>query len=627
MKYINHKLRATTASQGSIQCDKMYGIGSEGELSRADTESFDKSAPGCLNVIKSESGGITKRFGYYVHKEGAVDSVHIYRGFEEDVFFYLYKNTVRWQKNSVTHEIDATTDVGFCRSMQWGDYMIFYSSKVYIVIDMRLGRWTLWTGTSVLGHMDSVYLPTIYIGCTPDGAGQPYEAVNILSPKVAEQFAGDGTTVDFNVHLEAQSFEAFIKQADGSWKKTAVDNYSHTSVRLKTAPPEPSVTGEDNVRIEYVRSQYNVEFLHVTGCRCAATFGVNGLRDRIFMSGNTTYAGRVIYSHMDNPYYFSDVDYIEVGDSETDVSSLIRQGDSLGVVTEDSIYSVKGKTEGVNDTLHDALFVIDDIYATPEPVTVAPPCYFMDEPVYITSQGVCAIAPSGVLDERCANLRSERINSFLLAEDSSSLDMIVYQSFLIISNRKNRLYLLDGRHYVSDIKSKRYEGYIWEGIKALSMWVYDGRLFFSDGKRINVFHNKPSENAYCDEHPDGLYPIKCHWETPMLYPSDFKDIKFFKRVGVSFDPLSRALCDSVRITAIADGGKSKVLYDNGTERSVFCYGDICYGAFTYRECIKSYAVSRPILQKRCRGIKLRFENDRLRHPMAIKSFGADYIKM
>ena len=626
MKFIKHNLRSATASGGSIVCDKTYGVGSEGEISRADTFCFEGDAPGCLNVIKSKSGGMTKRFGYYIYREGAVDSVHIYRGYAEDIFFYLYKNTIHWTQDGYNRSIDAGGDIGFCRSIQWGDCMIFYSSRAYIVIDVRLGNSLWWVDNTVGGSTSEIYIPTIYIGCTPGGAGQPYEAVNILSPKVAEQFIGNAEAKDFDIHLRGTEFEAYIKNTDGSWKKTEIDSYTRTSVRLKEAPPAPSVTGEDNVRIVYLRENYNVEFSRVTGCTCAAAYGVGGVRDRIFMSGNPAYAGRIIYSHMNNPYYFADVDYIEVGDSETDVFSLIRQGDSLMAVTDDNIYTVRGKTEDVSDPLHDALFVTEDIYSTPEPVTSGPPCYFMDEPVYMTRSGVCAITPSGILDERCADLRSERINPFLTAEDMTGLDMVVYGQLLVISNKKDRLYILDGTHFVNDGKSKRYDGYIWQGIKALSMWVYGDRLFFSDGERVNVFYTKWEQNAFCDEHADGLYPIECHWETPMLYPADFKDIKFFKRVGVLFDASDKAPCDSVCIKARAEGGQWQTLYGYGTERSVFYYGDIDYGAFTYRDRAKTYALSKPILQKRCRGIKLRFENNKLRKPMAITGFGADYIK-
>ena len=69
---------------------------------------------------------------------------------------------------------------------------------------------------------------------------------------------------------------------------------------------------------------------------------------------------------------------------------------------------------------------------------------FDNEVLYLTSEGVCAVTASGVMDERCAQIRSAYINRWLLEENLKDCVMTACGDFLVISNRMGRLYLLDG---------------------------------------------------------------------------------------------------------------------------------------------------------------------------------------
>ena len=613
MRFIRHIRRGASVSYGSVGAQRIYGLdGSEGSHSRASE---------LENMIMSGSGAVEKRPGYVIDSERAAKRVYVYESYGGRTVFYLNGSTLTY----VTDGNEATYDAGFSvedmRALQWDTYMFFFGGGGLITADMKHGVLSHWCVGGCGGGYRDAYLPTLYIGCSPDGAGASYEAVNLLCDRVAEQFQGDGQSREFTVHLDGDSFEAYVKAQDGSWERVALVSHSKRIAELESAPPKPDIVGEDNVRIVYTRPDFLTRLADLVMCTCGAAFGVDGHRDRVFLSGNKARPGRVYYSHMDNPLYFADLDYIKVGDSETDVYALSREGDRLCVITDSNIYMVKGTSGEMLAVVHDALFVTDDIFPTPTPVGNTPPVIFMGEPIYLTRSGITAISPSGVLDERCADVRSERLNRRLLNERLDDMEMTVWGDYLVISNRRDTLYLLDGRHYTTSGFSRRYEGYVWTGITAKCLFTEDGELMFSDGERICRF----IEGAYADERERGsVFPIECFWESDYLYPSDFKDFKFYTEVGV------RTRCNShcdMRILVKQDGGEWETVRGYGGELCFFYYGRVDYESFTLRPCAVSEAVSVKLRKKRGQGIAVRFENDKLFCNMAIVAYNADYTKM
>ena len=620
MAFVRHKLRSYGASTGDISTDRLYGL--SGGILRDTSHARSMS-----NMIKSGDGAVAKRIGYSVfdakYAPSSVGSVHIYKKYGGDVLYYLSDKNIRTVLNQVATDTALPFDAGGMKSVQIGKYMVFTGGGL-IIANAYTGAVLYWYGNESGGAIAPVYLPTIYIANTPDGAGHAYEAVNLLNRQVAEQYAGDGTAVKFFTHLSGTGFEAYTKNTDGSWSRVWPKSVGENYVEFETAPPKPDVTGEDNVRIVYTYDGYEDAFFNISSCNCSAVFGVGGMADRVFLSGSIENPGKIFYSHMDNPLYFADLDYIKVGDCETDVYAMCRRGDTLAVVTGGLIYTVAG-TQGQEGAIkQDALFVITDVYSTPSPAAISDCCIFMDEPVYITKEGVCAVTTSGILDERCADLRSGTVNSLLLKEDIKALRMLTYRDMLIIYGGK-RIYLLDGRQYKSRGTERLYEGFVWDDIPAKHMWEQHDRLFFTDGSLVFRFNTGQSGYDYADERKKGeFYPINAYWESERLYPSDFKDFKFFTRVGIRLDADENT---NVRITAEFDNDKARLVMDYSGRFLKFAYGSTDYSTFTYN-------INRPddigvvrLLHKKGRGVVLRFENNKPDCPMKITAFGAEYMKM
>lgn len=619
MRFVKHKLRSYGASNGDISTDSLYGLsgGLSDDISHARSMS---------NMIKSGEGKIQKRAGYSVcpqrDQPASIGSVHVLHKYGGDVFYYLSNGNIRSVSNTFSKDNALPFDATDMKSVQLGEYMIFVGGALMIT-NGYTGAVYYWYQGETGGTVSPIYIPTLYIANTPSGSGHAYEGVNMLSKKVMEQYAGDGSSVRFYTHLKGDSYEVYLKNQSGEWAKSVYKSYGENYVEFETAPPPPAVTGEDNVRVMYTYDGYDKAFDEMASCNCAATFGVGGLADRVFLSGSIASPGKIFYSHMDKPLYFADIDYIKVGDCETDVFAMNRRGDTLAVIADGLIYTIAGREGQEGAVKQDALFVITDVYATPEPVGITDTCIFMDEPVYLTREGVCAVTASGILDERCADVRSGRINHLLLKENLGTLKMCTLHDMLFIYGGEH-IYVLDGRQYKTRGTERLYEGFVWDGIPAKHMWEYHGRLYFTDGIRVYRFNTGENKNDYRDERAEGeFYPISAYWETETLYPSDFKDFKFFSRIGVRLD------CDistNVRVSTVFDMEKPREIIGYDGYFSRFAYSELDYGAFTYCTSITNCVKTARLLHKKGRGVSVRFENDRLCSPMKITAFGAEYIK-
>lgn len=620
MGFVKQKLRSYGASGGDISTDRLYGLsgGILKDISHARSMS---------NMIKSDDGAIQKRPGYSIYQDdnapASIGSVHVLYKYGGDVFYYLSDKNVRVVKNGVATDTAIPFDASNMKSVQLGNYMVFVGNGL-IIADGYTGGVFYWYNNERGGTIGSIYVPTLYIANKPSGAGSAYEAVNLLNQRVAEQYIGDGSSTVFKTHLHGDYFEAYIKGKDGMWGMVPIKSHGSDYVEFETAPSPPSVAGEDNVRISYCYDGYGDAFRNISSCNVAATFGVGGMADRVFLSGSIANPGKVFYSHMDNPLYFADIDYIKVGDCETDVHTMNRRGNTLAVVADGLVYTVTGSAGQDAAIKQDALFVISNVYSTPNPVSFTDSYIFMDEPVYITNEGVCAITASGILDERCADIRSGTINDLLLKEDLKSLRMVTHRDLLIIYGG-SRVYLLDGRKYKARGTERLYEGYVWDDIPAKNMWEYEDRLYFTDGTRIYRFNTGENRSDYRDERSIGeFYPINAYWETEYLYPSDFKDFKFFSRVGIRLDT---SFNTNVRIKLKFDNEQSRFVSDYYGRFSRFDYGDMDYFNFVYAGERKTSIHTFRLMHKKGRRMVLRFENDIIGCPMKITAFGAEYMKM
>lgn len=643
MRFIRQGLRQASASSGSVRAEKLYGIDAvtqerETSITRADGQSsfLEKITPGCVNMIRKSEGTVKKRPAYSIisHPDtlSGIGGVYVYKAYNRDILFYVKGDTIEMVDGDRTTTFKTNYNLDGSRAVQYDEYLVLINKEGMSIVRAGRGEINYWSNKSLSDLNTYAYIPTIYIGNTPNGAGSAYEGVNRLTDRVCELYQGDGESCEFKTHLKATDYVIYIKSDSGEWSARDPDYITNYSVAFKTAPPKPSVAGEDNVKIEYKMKDAKTPAWDLSQCTCGAVYGAGGLKDRLFLSGSFAAPGMVFYSALENPFYFPEYNYINVGGYENDIYGLINHDSALAVLTKDAVYTITSDDSISAAVLHDAVFKISDVYVTPEPVSPQNSYLFDGEPVYLTKNGVCSLTASGILDERCAQIRSARINLHLLKENLKECIAMPFKDYFVISNCSDTLYLLDGKQFSTDsaqpFSSRQYEGYIWKGINAKMLWVQNDKLCFSNGEHAYCFNN---ERIFADEVAPGEFcDIEAFWETPYIYCGDFKDFKFFNRIGILVDGTDESGAEKgtdFEMFVRFDNEPWRAVKKYGALLSMFDYGVIDYGCFNYSGRVKNYALSVKLLHKKGRGIKIRFQNSKKNQPFTMLRFGIDFMKM
>lgn len=245
----------------------------------------------------------------------------------------------------------------------------------------------------------------------------------------------------------------------------------------------------------------------------------NGIYNVMFVGGVdnslwTEYTSRVWWCKINNPLYFPDTNYLEVGSNDTQVQGLTKVGDYLAVVKqskttdtaifllyptsfeEETTYAVKQGVQGVGALARYSFNILGD------------------ETLFLSPKGVMAIVPTQDEEHKVQN-RSYFIDKKLLAEkeitDSYSF---VYDGkyFLAVGNS---VYVLDGNQrnsWGNDKTNLVYECYYLDNVPAKCFVKYDDSLVFSNKNEVCIFGNDYID-AYDTNSKEPFVPVKAKWST------------------------------------------------------------------------------------------------------------------
>ena len=268
-----------------------------------------------------------------------------------------------------------------------------------------------------------------------------------------------------------------------------------------------SVDPDTDVMVEY--THYDIEEKASRG----AFFGTsrnqnfsNGIYNMMFVSGvdaseHPTYTSRAWWSAANNPLYFPDTNYVEVGSNDTGIQGLTKVEDYLGVVKkstttdtaiyllyptsfeEDTTFAVKQGVQGVGALAKYAFNILGD------------------ETLFLSPNGVMAIAPDEDKDHNVKN-RSYYVDGRLLKENSlESAFSFVYDGMYWLAVN-GRCYVLDGNQrnsWGNDRTNLVYECYYLENIPALCFAKFNDVLVFSTGQEICQFKTGDGVGTYLDD--------------------------------------------------------------------------------------------------------------------------------
>ena len=312
-------------------------------------------------------------------------------------------------------------------------------------------------------HPVEGYVPTTTISRSPSGGGVKYEDVNLITPRRINSFCADGTSTIYE--LDAKNIDEVIKVTVND---VEVSNYSVNTtdgkVTFTTAPSSPLTTGQDNVFIEFSKTTegYANEILK---CRLIEVFD-----NRVFASGNPDYPNYLWHCSLDDPTYWSDLDYYQEGEEDSAITSLVSGNNALWVLKEPS---------KSNTTIFYHTPTIDSEYGKIYPSShssITTGCKykginFKDTICFYSENGLEAIT-SDITTEQTLTHKSSLVDSRLLNETLENMRLTVWEDYLV-TLLGNKVYLANYREWSEVNGHNEYEWYYWEFNQTITDAVVD----------------------------------------------------------------------------------------------------------------------------------------------------------
>lgn len=597
----------TTVALNTIQYTNLKGA----DFSCDETECARNRTPDILNLISDNGGNPVKRLGWRTILD--MDCGKIFSILYHDDIYVVAQNGI-YKVTTVSTQLVAVTLTGGALFVFNDKVYCFAGGKYYELGD---------TATEVVG-----YVPTVSISRNPDGTGgASLEDVNLLTCKMKNTFLGDASSTVYRFTSEKVlhgSIVVEVMNADGKFEPcTDFTQPSATTINALdkngeladfsvcdgyitfSAVHAPVVTGQDNVKIEFetfdttvvdevIQGQYKKARLDVLSTMICKTYGYTAM-DRVFSVGGLN-KNLIYYTGVNDPSYFPDKNYLQVGHEGNGIVGLHRVSEYLcaikGDSTESTLYLIDGSTYysateqimffGVKPTIAGIGAISSKSFAT-----------LGDEPLFLSRTGVYAISNYYTTSEKILRNRSYFLDKKLTKEPNLENAVGIQWNRYYILCVNSHCYVLDGRQRANDRNNNTdflYEGYYWDNVPATAFCTHDDELYFGtvDGKLCKFNTDVDGITAYCDNGvidteaattvlKDGEV-IPCKWVTPL---DDDKQPQYFKTLNKKGNVLTLLPYDrsSADVSLSKDGGTPIQL---GTVyMDIFNWNMIDFSRFTF----------------------------------------------
>lgn len=315
-----------------------------------------------------------------------------------------------------------------------------------------------------------------------------------------------------------------------SWSFNYIFGEKYVSNPLITTP-------NVSVRLTYVHydtieKEYRKAFFS-TSRNCSFS---NGIYNTMFVSGADptqypNFTSRVWWCAVNDPLYFPDLNYIEVGSNDTAVKGLAKVGSYLGAIKqskttdtaiyliyptsfdEETTYAVKQGVQGIGALAKYTFNILGD------------------ETLFLSPNGVMAIV-EGADEQHKVQNRSYYVDKKLLAEDSlEDAYSFVYDGkyWLSVVGDEAHCYVLDGNQrnsWGNDRTVLVYECYYLDNIPAKCFVKFDNDLIFSTGNEICRMKKKTDANPFIDDFRYGNEMAYNKTEVAWYNPVDITQAEF-----------------------------------------------------------------------------------------------------
>ncbi len=602
--------------------DKFLGV----DFTNSPASVMIEMSPNCKNMIRDVPGKVRKCMGYSTDATYA-DKINGCHKLQGDTDRLIHTGTKIYKGEAVLY-----TSANNERSKSWQ-----FGNKLYILDGLKL---LVYDGTTITPADSNAYIPTLTIAKSPKGGGTEYEALNLLQPGFTEKFAGTKTDTEYQLsfgNLDSTPVEVKVMDSNGDMvEKILTTDYTVDRINGKitfvTAPGESPVPGEDNVFITAYRTVSGYAD-RINKCTFGIMYGVGGAADRLFISGNPDYLNQDWYSAQNDPTYFPDTAYSQLGspnsaimgysiisnylaahkdENETHQSIILRNGelieDKNGELIED-----KPSFRIVN-TLQGAGAIAKDTFA-----------YLATEPLFLTRLGVYAITAQDVTGEKYAQNRSFYINGKLLTETDLEKSFAVVYKDMYWLFLNGVAYILDGLQPLPTVDqmpyaTRQYACFYRTNIPASCAWVEDGVLHFgtSDGKVNKFYTSKNTLTSYSDNGE----PIEAIWETPDIDGKLFYKNKTFRQMAIR---LQAAAATSVSYFCMRNGLWDLVRNDEMSARC-FSFSNMTFSKLTFVCNNTQKIITSKVRIKKVDKARFRYINNKKDEPFGIQDIAFEFVE-
>lgn len=571
-----------------------------------------------INMIRDVPGKMRKRMGYYLlHSYGeAINGI-----FEYNNEIIVHSGTKLYKHDDepvlITDEIADTKTTA-----------LKFGGKLYIFDGVKL---RVYSDGTISNVESDAYVPTVSIGRAPNGGGQSYEAINLLSPMRKDSFLGTESDTNYQLSFETLASAAVtveLRDSNGDWTsynessgRFTVDRTTGV-VTFSTAPGVSPVTGEDNILVTYsVDNTQNAE--RINKCRFSIAYGVNGAFDRIFASGNPDFPNYDWYCGLDDPTYWADLSYGVIGQQHAPIIgySIINASLATHKQGEDNERNVILRYGALNDD-SDPEFTLTGIIQGPG--AIAPRTFgYAEEPIFLTAGGICATTPYIYNSERYVQNRSFYINAELTGEVGlEGSCACVYKDFYMLAVN-NKVYILDtqGKQIENSIRSDyQYDAYLWDNIPASVIVSIGDKLFFgSDEGNLYCFHTDPE---MMQSFSDNGSPIAARWEFDFS-GENFNLKKALQYFSIQVAPASQANCE---VWVRKDNTWKKYITSRDNKATYLDFDNIDFDNFTFNTDKFPITIGKKVKVKKFDTITISIRNEDINQSFGFYEIAIDFIE-
>jgi hypothetical protein len=362
------------------------------------------------------------------------------------------------------------------------------------------------------------YIPTTSIGRKPAGGGTIHEDVNMLTAARYNTFVGDGVSGVYYLDakpIQETSVKVFIDELEQPTENYEVDGENgKITFKFSHEPDAPETEGQANVKILFSKITDGTDAKKIKSCTIVQEFD-----NRVFFTGNPDYPSTVWHSSLNDPSYFSDLDYYVDGVDQAPIRSMVEGNNALWVFRDASNNSVFYHTPAMYGEYGK---VYPHSHSSISLACVGRAINFSDDVVMFSQTGMEGVS-TDITTEQFAAHRSSMVDRKLLT-NTKYKDMILaeWEGYLLVFLGSD-VYLADSRAMLTNENHYEYEWYHWNlGRCSVScVTVHNGTLYIAmneghiytltgdpkNGDNVPGFF--PEEDAW----KDYMY-INSYWTTP-----------------------------------------------------------------------------------------------------------------